>query len=106
MATRRQLRARVAELEVRDTYRLTRIANLEAALATASGGREGSVRRMADMAGRVISLERELAAKDEALQKALRQLDDAIGVGPAVESVLDAAGAREHARRAKTGELA
>jgi len=106
MATRRQLRNRIAELETRDTYRLTRITNLEAALATATVGAGGNARRMGDMASRVIDLERELAAKDEALQKALRQLDDAMGVGPAAESVLDAAGARERERRAKPGVTA
>jgi ABC-type phosphate transport system auxiliary subunit len=92
MATRRQLRARVAELAARDLVRLDRIAELEKALRTASAPRVGVTPREVELADRVVRLERQLKdtapadvdAEVSSLRRQLkvtqRQLDDAMGL--------------------------
>lgn len=88
----------IAELEELDIRRRRRIHQLEAALEAATGSREGSTRREADMADRIITL-------SQALKRTQRQLDDALGGGSLVDADLDAAGGREKTRRAaKAGE--
>jgi chromosome segregation ATPase len=95
MATRRQLRARVAELAARDLVRLDRIAELEKALRTASAPRVGVTPREVELADRVVRLERELkqartgapdvprelAALRRQLAVTQKQLDDATRTG-------------------------
>jgi hypothetical protein len=90
-------RRRIADLEARDEVRLARIAELEELLAAPDD--EYSLRRRAEIAGRVIDLERRLREKGDALQLALRRLDDAMGLGTVEEKALEDAGARERARR-------
>lgn len=97
MATRRRLRARITELEDRDERRLDRITELEKRVAAAGVGTVTP--REVEMADRIISLER-------ALKRTQQQLDDALGNGALVDAALDAAGAREAARRATTGGAA
>jgi hypothetical protein len=93
MATRRQLSARVAELEARDLVRLDRIAELETALRTASAPRVGVTPREVELADRVVRLERRLKyaapvdvdAEVSALRRQLaatqKALDDATRTG-------------------------
>jgi hypothetical protein len=56
--SRRRDRARIAELEARDLIRLDRITELEAELRSATAPRTGVTPREAEMADRIIRLER------------------------------------------------
>ncbi len=91
--TRRDKR-RIADLEAREITHLSRIARLEKQLEAATGVPAAiSVRREADMAGRVISLER-------ALKRTQQQLDDALGRNRFDDLEIDKAGLKEAEPRA------
>ncbi|MFJ4847590.1 hypothetical protein [Streptomyces sp. NPDC088733] len=70
-------------------------------LAAAHRSQRLSVRREAEMAARIVRLEREARAKDAAVTRLGKQLDDAVGVHakPGKGGDLDAAGLRETERR-------
>jgi len=90
-------RRRIDELEARGEQRLARITQLEKQLEIAVG-RQVNPRLQEEMAARAINAERQLKEKEAALQTALQRIDDAMGIGPAAESVLRDAGEREKTR--------
>ncbi|MEU6342164.1 hypothetical protein ABZ883_14625 [Streptomyces sp. NPDC046977] len=99
----RREKSRIAELQARDLVRLDRISDLEKALASAQRDPYLAKRREADMAERIVRLEKQVRAKDAAITLLGEQLDNAIGTNN--EGDLDAAGRRETTRRsaAKAG---
>jgi hypothetical protein len=100
----RREKNRIADLEARDLVRRKRISDLEELVAAVRRNPDVAKRREGEMAARIVRLERESRAKDEAITRLGRQLDDAIGVhNPGYEGDLDDAGRREAERRAKAG---
>jgi hypothetical protein len=74
--SRRRDKARIAELEARDLVRLDRITELEGKLKSTTAPRAGVTAREAELAGRVIDLERLLKTTQAQLDNATKSGDD------------------------------